>query len=188
MRSRPLAMFDRLDTLEWQLCHRIALLSHRRLVHGVFRFCSRVGDWPAWVALALLQPLVHGQAGWRLTLIWGLCAATGATVYRLLKTRLCRERPYITFSSIPCTMPPLDRYSFPSGHTLHAVMFCTLTAASSPWLLVVVLPLSGLIAASRVILGLHYVSDVAAGAVLGFAIAQAGLWIAMRGQWLPLAA
>ncbi|WP_040243429.1 phosphatase PAP2 family protein [Chromohalobacter japonicus] len=185
MRSRPPVTFERLDSLEWQLCQRIALLSQRRLVYSLFRFCSRIGDWPAWAALALMQPIIYGREGWRLTLLWGLCAAIGALFYRLVKTRLCRERPYITFSSIPCTMPPVDRYSFPSGHTLHAVMFCTFTAATSPWLLVVVLPLAGLIAASRVILGLHYLSDVVAGAILGFTIAQLGLWGATYGQWSP---
>ena len=104
-------------------------------------------------------------------------AGAGILVYRLIKTRLCRERPFITFTAIPCTMPPMDRYSFPSGHTLHAVSFCTLTAATSPWLLVVVAPLTLLIAVSRVGLGLHYLSDVAAGALLGLFFSITSLWL-----------
>ena len=43
------------------------------------------------------------------------------------------------------------------------------------WLL---LPFTLLVAASRVILGLHYPSDVLAGALLGLGIAQAGLAVA----------
>lgn len=68
-------------------------------------------------------------------------------------------------------MPPVDRYSFPSGHTLHAVMFTLLTATTTPSLLPVVFPLACLIAASRVILGLHYLSDVLIGGLIGAGLA-----------------
>jgi undecaprenyl-diphosphatase len=68
-------------------------------------------------------------------------------------------------------MPPLDRYSFPSGHTLHAVMFTALVVPSVPELAIVLIPFTMLVAASRVVLGLHYPSDVLAGAALGGALA-----------------
>jgi undecaprenyl-diphosphatase len=69
-------------------------------------------------------------------------------------------------------MPPLDRYSFPSGHTLHAVLFTTIAVAYAPSLVFVLLPFTLLIAASRVVLGLHYPSDVIVGALLGWMIAK----------------
>ncbi|CAN0586463.1 unnamed protein product, partial [Ectocarpus sp. 12 AP-2014] len=46
----------------------------------------------------------------------------------------------------------------------------------TPWLLPIILPLTLLIAISRVGLGLHYVSDVLAGAALGYAFALASLY------------
>lgn len=177
MANRSPVVFERLDLIEWQACRRLALFSHYRPLLATLRLVSRLGDWPAWLCLALCQPLIHGRPGWILTLQFAVTAGIGALFYRLLKTRLCRERPFITFTAIPCTMPPLDRYSFPSGHTLHAVSFSTLTAATAPWLLVVIAPLTMLIAASRVGLGLHYMSDVAAGAALGFLLAEASLWL-----------
>ena len=65
----------------------------------------------------------------------------------------------------------LDRYSFPSGHTLHAVCFTTLVVGEfpDPWALLLI-PFSLLVAISRVTLGLHYPSDVLAGGALGFAL------------------
>ena len=64
-----------------------------------------------------------------------------------------------------------DAGSFPSGHTLHAIL-CTLTmAALVPALTLVYLPLAALIAVSRVALGVHYTSDVTAGAALGLLLA-----------------
>lgn len=177
MANRNLPVFERLDLLEWQACHRLAQLSGYRPLLATLRLASRLGDWPAWAMLTLCLPFIHGRPGWWLVLQFAMTAASGALIYRLLKTRLCRERPFITFTAIPCTLPPLDRYSFPSGHTLHAVSFCTLTATVAPWLLVIVAPLTLLIAASRVGLGLHYLSDVAAGALLGLLIAETSLWL-----------
>jgi len=86
-----------------------------------------------------------------------------------------RERPFITHSAIHLAGAPLDRYSFPSGHTLHAVSFTWQACAHFPELAWVLAPLAGLIAGSRVVLGLHYPSDVLAGAALGAALAQLGL-------------
>ena len=78
-----------------------------------------------------------------------------------------RERPYITHSAIECASAPLDRYSFPSGHTLHAVCFTLILTSYFPEWTAALVALALLIALSRVILGLHYPTDVAAGAVLG---------------------
>lgn len=174
---RPPTVIDRLDQMEWQLCQRVARFSGYRPWLFILRQASRLGDWPAWVALIGLQPILHPTHGWRWMGQFTLTALLAVVVYRLIKTRLCRERPFITFSTIPCTMPARDRYSFPSGHTMHAVMFCWLCAATQPEALMVVVPLSALIAASRVGLGLHYISDVVGGALIGTVFAWTSLWV-----------
>jgi undecaprenyl-diphosphatase len=86
-----------------------------------------------------------------------------------------RERPFIRFGEIRCTTAPLDRYSFPSGHTLHAVSFAILYGSFVPQLLWILVPFALLIGLSRVVLGLHYPSDVLAGAALGALLAIASL-------------
>ncbi len=48
-----------------------------------------------------------------------------------------RERPFVRHGEIVCGTAPLDRYSFPSGHTLHAVSLTILYGAYEPALLVV---------------------------------------------------
>jgi undecaprenyl-diphosphatase len=96
----------------------------------------------------------------------------GLALYKYLKLRLVRERPYISLSGIVPGTKALDRYSFPSGHTLHAVSFTTLIVASFPELAVLCVPFAVLVAMSRVVLGLHYPSDVAAGALIGAGLAS----------------
>ena len=44
-------------------------------------------------------------------------------IYKLIKTLTRRERPYVQHPGIHASRAPLDRYSFPSGHTLHTVAF-----------------------------------------------------------------
>ncbi|GHC27223.1 phosphatase PAP2 family protein [Aidingimonas halophila] len=179
MTPRIPAVFERLDALEWQLCQRLAKTGSQRRYLMVLRVASRLGDWPLWVALILAQPLWHGPAGWQLSVHFTLSALVAIGIYRLIKTRACRERPSITYRTIPCTTAARDRYSFPSGHTLHAVMFSLFTAATAPMVLIVILPLACLIAMSRVGLGLHYISDVIGGAMLGATLAIVAL------TWLP---
>jgi undecaprenyl-diphosphatase len=66
---------------------------------------------------------------------------------------------------------PLDKFSFPSGHTLHAVLFSVIALNYYPQLSVILLPFTFMVGLSRVVLGLHYPSDVVAGAMLGSAVA-----------------
>ncbi|GHE19616.1 phosphatase PAP2 family protein [Halomonas urumqiensis] len=178
MKPRAPAVFDRLDLVEWQLCQQIGRLNFYRPWLAALRLASKLGDWPVWVALILAQPWIAQQEPGLRIAQYTLTAGIAIIVYRLLKTRLCRERPFITFhTAITCTEPARDRYSFPSGHTMHAVMFCVLTSVHAPWLLPMLIPLALMIAISRVGLGLHYLSDVLAGAMLGLAFAQLSLAI-----------
>ncbi|WP_104204469.1 phosphatase PAP2 family protein [Billgrantia saliphila] len=179
MRPRALVVFDRLDLLEWRLCQRFANLSLYSPWLAILRLASRLGDWPVWVALILAQPLLQPDTGLVYLMQYAVTGVIAIGFYRLIKTRLCRERPFITFDSlILCGEPARDRYSFPSGHTMHAVMFCVMTAAHAPWLLPWLVPLALLIALSRVGLGLHYISDVLAGGAIGYLFGLASLTLA----------
>ena len=72
----------------------------------------------------------------------------------------------------------LDRYSFPSGHPLHAVSFSILLVSYYPGLAWLVIPFVVLVALSRLVLGLHYISDVLAGGLIGALLATASLHLA----------
>jgi undecaprenyl-diphosphatase len=129
-----------------------------------------------WYALMASMPLWLGVTeGLRAALHMLAVGAVGLALYKVLKRTLVRERPFVGLVGIECAMPPLDRYSFPSGHTLHAVAFSTLGVAFVPALAVVLVPFAILVAASRVVLGLHYPSDVLVGAALGAGLAAGSL-------------
>lgn len=90
---------------------------------------------------------------------FGVTGAFGVLLYKALKNCLVRERPYVNHGGIRCGAAPLDRYSFPSGHTLHSGSFTILLVSFEPLLLWVTAPFAMLVAASRVVLCLHYPSD-----------------------------
>jgi undecaprenyl-diphosphatase len=178
MATRAASLFGRADALELRLCRRLNRGCHSPRVLDLFRIVSRLGDGIVWYLLLLMIPVWYGERGLKPALLMAVVMLGGAGLYRLVKERLVRERPYITFDDILAGTVPLDRYSFPSGHTLHAVAMTMLATAYFPelgWLLV---PFAALVAASRVVLGLHYPTDVLAGAALGAGLAGAALSLA----------
>ena len=176
-----MAVLEHIDRMDHRMCRAFNQTLRWRLIHPFFTLISKAGDGPVWYALIVSLPIYAALTGHshahRAALVLTVAGLVGLTLYRNLKTRLARERPFITYSDIDCTHQPLDRYSFPSGHTLHAVMFTTIAVAWLPALSVVLIPLTGLIALSRLVLGLHYPTDVIVGALIGFSLAQCALLI-----------
>ena len=176
--NRAQILLQRFDLVEYRLCRSLNQAVASRALRRVFQVASRLGDGIIWYLLIVLLPILYGAAALRPALVMALTGALGVTIYTLLKRVFVRERPFITHAAIDLRGAPLDRYSFPSGHTLHAVSFAWQATAHFPELGWVLLPLAGLIAASRVVLGLHYPSDVLAGAAIGAALAELGTSLA----------
>jgi undecaprenyl-diphosphatase len=139
------------------------------------RLVSRAGDGPIWAALLvglLLSPL---PAAPRCALHMVGVASTGVAIYLWLKRRTGRPRPCVKLAGLTLCAPPLDEFSFPSGHTLHAVAFAFIAGTYFPVLGAVLAGFAVLTGVSRVVLGLHYPSDVLAGAALGALLAALSL-------------
>jgi undecaprenyl-diphosphatase len=155
--------------LRWaQAMHRIACWP---LVVATLVLASRLGDGFAWYVTMGVLPLVGGPTGAACALQMLGVGALNLALYRAVKQRVGRPRPFVSCPGIRACTHTLDDYSFPSGHTLHAASFSIVLCFHYPAAAVVVVPFALLVAASRMVLGLHYPSDVAVGAAMGTATA-----------------
>ena len=158
---------------ELSLCVTINRHCHHHIAYPpLFDKISRLGDGVAWYGLMIAIVLFDPTHGWQASLHMSLVAALCLVIYKWLKPRTMRYRPYLKNTNIQLSTAPLDYYSFPSGHTLHAVAFSCTALHYYPELAWVLIPFTSLIALSRIVLGLHYPSDVIVGALIGASLAN----------------
>ena len=173
LKIRP--YLHRMHQLDSNMCVAVNHTSHYRMVRDSFRLVSRLGDGMFWYSLMALIMLIQGGDGLLPVLHMSVTGLFGTLLYKWLKGKTLRPRPYAVRQEITLAAMPLDKFSFPSGHTLHAVLFSVIALHYYPQLSVILLPFAALVALSRVVLGLHYPSDVIAGTLIGAAVAGLSL-------------
>ena len=159
-----------LDRAEGRLMRRWA----RRLPPPVDSYLERVSEAASysklWLAVAAFMAVAAGERG-RRAAADGVFAigVTSALVNGPLKLVFRRQRPPLRRR--------LRRYprtsSFPSGHAASAFAFATAATRALPEAGGALFPLAASVAYSRVYLGVHYPTDVVAGAAVGATIGTA---------------
>ncbi len=168
---------SRLGEYELPFCLLFNRANHRRSTRTLFGFVSRLGDGVLWYGLILLLPLLYGGDALAPVTHMMLVGLISLLVYKAIKLATLRDRPCTASPSIVRTVSPLDQYSFPSGHTLHAVAFTLVLVSYYPEFAWLTVPFTALVALSRLVLGLHYPSDVVAGGLIGAAVAFISLQV-----------
>jgi undecaprenyl-diphosphatase len=130
---------------------------------------SRAGDGWLWAGL-LIAILWHGGNA-LVVAVSAIAASCGIGLFLALKRLTDRQRP-CTIEPICCwaRLVPPDRFSFPSGHSIVAFAVTTPLSLSFPDYTLVLVFCGVSVSISRVVLGLHFLSDVIAGSVMGAAI------------------
>lgn len=158
--------------LDLKGCVYLNHLSQSQRIALFFKTISRLGDGPFWYVMLLSVWVMQGLA-YGLQILYVIAAGSvGTLIYKFLKNKTTRPRPYQVHQVIVLGERPLDHFSFPSGHTLHAVMVTITLGYIQPLLLLLMLPFTILVALSRMVLGLHYPSDVIVGAMIGASVAS----------------
>jgi undecaprenyl-diphosphatase len=138
----------------------------------LMRLATRLGDGWTWALVApwviwTLGPKQGFALAWRGTVV-GLFSVA---LYKILKIRFNRPRPYERHDLEPLQAPP-DKFSFPSGHAMNNLAIALYVGNFVPQILPVLLPVAVLICFSRVYLRVHYPTDVLVGATLGLLVGE----------------
>lgn len=136
---------------------------------------TRMGDGWLWYSLGAILLAFGGPRGYSAVGASGSAAILGIFVFKALKRLSRRSRPCQLQPHCWATILPPDQFSFPSGHTMTAFSIAIVVTYFYPTLEWPLYFLALSIGLSRIVLGMHFLSDVLAGAVLGSALGLASL-------------
>ncbi|TMW71802.1 phosphatase PAP2 family protein [Alteribacter natronophilus] len=135
--------------------------------HTVMGMLTHLGGAPATISITLVL-LAAAPPEWRIIVLHSATALLLSHVFvTALKRSFRRHRPYVVIGESYVTGNPLQDSSFPSGHTTAVFSMLVPYMTASSLLIPVLLPVAVLVAISRITIGLHFPSDVIAGAMLG---------------------
>lgn len=132
---------------------------------------TRAGDGWLWGLVGLFILVFGGDDRLAAVATAGSAALAGIGVFVLLKKISGRKRPCEIEPHCWAKLLPPDRFSFPSGHTITAFAVAISLSQFYPALLPALLFCALSIAASRILLGMHFLSDVVVAALLGTGLA-----------------
>jgi undecaprenyl-diphosphatase len=147
-----------------------------RWIRNWMMWASRAGDGWLWIGVGLIVVLLGGSDRFQALEAGLLAVGAGLAGFFMLKRITGRERPCALETHCWADLLPPDRFSFPSGHTITAFAVAISIGGYYPALLIGLLFCALSVAASRILLGLHYLSDVLAGMAIGagFGLAAIG--------------
>ena len=132
---------------------------------------TRGGDGWLWYGMGLVILLFGGDQRFLAVGAAALAAGAGIALFLRLKKLTGRKRPCAIEPHCWATLLPPDQFSFPSGHTITAFAVAVTLSQFYPSLAIGLLFCAVSVAASRILLGMHFLSDVLAGAAIGATLA-----------------
>ena len=169
--TAPHSMLQFIATRDHKLMRRINKWPAPRWVRLSAIAATRAGDGWLWYLTGLLVLLLGGEGRFTAAAAAGSAAVVGIGIFISLKKLSGRKRPCEIEPHCWAHLLPPDQFSFPSGHTITAFAVAITLGEFYSVLFGILLFCALAIAASRILLGMHFLSDVIVGALLGTGLA-----------------
>jgi undecaprenyl-diphosphatase len=173
----PGHMLDYIATRDHRLMRRVHRWRPPRWFRRWMILATRGGDGWLWYGLSALVLVFGGAARYKAVMAAWIACGGGALLFLLLKQLAGRKRPHALEPHCWATLLPPDQFSFPSGHTITAFAFTVAVGSFYPHLMGALLFCALSVATSRIVLGMHFLSDVVVGAMIGAGLGCAGFAI-----------
>lgn len=161
------AMLEFIAARDQRLMRRVNRWQPPRWIRLWMICATRGGDGWLWYTMGLVIVLFGGSDRFLAVGASGIAAGLGILIFLQLKRFARRRRPCAIEPSCWAQLLPPDQFSFPSGHTITAFAVSLPMIHFYPDLTAGLLFCAVSIAISRILLGLHFLSDVLAGAAIG---------------------
>jgi undecaprenyl-diphosphatase len=148
-----------------------------RLVRMWALWATRAGDGWLWWGVGIAVLLFGGPERWRAFAGAAVAAGGGVLLFQRIKKATGRRRPMCFQEHCWTNLLPPDQFSFPSGHTITAFAVVVSISRFYPDLTGPLLFCAISVAASRILLGMHFLSDVLAGVAIGTGLAFGVGWL-----------
>lgn len=161
------AVWNQINSNDHRLMRRVHKWKPPRWFRILMILATRLGDGWLWYALGLILLFYGGAHRFAAMGAAGSAALAGIILFRALKHTSRRARPFEIEPHCWSQILPPDKFSFPSGHSITAFAVALSVGLFYPDLQAVLLTVAFLIASSRIILGMHFLSDVLVGSAIG---------------------
>jgi undecaprenyl-diphosphatase len=175
MSGRTLGVLTFIETKDHQLMRLVHHWHAPRWIRLWMLCATRGGDGWLWFCLAAVLIAFGRHDGLVAVGQSTLAAATGIVLFLYLKRLTGRRRPCALEPHCWSSLLPPDQFSFPSGHTITAFAVVVPVAAHFPGMAPGLWFCAASIGISRILLGMHFLSDVLAGGLLGACLGAAAL-------------
>ncbi|MCU1258346.1 MAG: phosphoesterase, PA-phosphatase related [Bryobacterales bacterium] len=171
------SMFSYIATRDKRLMKKVNAWRPPRWFRLWMIVATRMGDGWLWYSMGMIILLFGGSSRYEALGAAGLSAAAGILLFIKLKRFCNRSRPSSIEPHCWATLLPPDQFSFPSGHSITAFAVAIPLGLFYPALMIGLVFCALSIACSRILLGLHFLSDVLAGCAIGIGLGFAAVAI-----------